>query len=477
MSDERPNILLLFTDQQRFDSLGANGNRICRTPTADGLAAAGMNFSHAFTVCALCSPARASLLTGLYPHHHGVVDNTNMPGIKECELPAHHRTFPELLKNNGYRTGYVGKWHVGRTKTPNDWGFTDYVPGIGGHGWCPPGGRFEDESSIRLAYAPERPMHARVALPLEQHPEFRQANEAVELLEQYASLDRPFFLRLDAFGPHYPHYLPEPYASMYPPSEIPPWPNFNDPLDGVPWGTEWLRNRWTVPGGIPGAPWEVYAALVARYYGHVTCVDHQMGRVLATLDRLGLADRTMVVFAADHGDLTGSHGLIQKGACAYDELYRIPLVVRWPGVVKRGQVSDAFVSLADLMPTFLEAGDVSLPDCLDGRSFMSLLGGETPRAWPDDVLAESLATQAGDIRQKILRTRTHKLALNAPGPDELFDLERDPGELRNVIGEPDAAAARSDLASRLHRRMAKTCDPLLSELEPRLAAYEQPGSV
>jgi len=226
-----------------------------------------------------------------------------------------------------------------------------------------------------------------------------------------------------------------------------------------------------VPGGIPGASWEAYAGLVARYYGHVTMIDHQMGRVLDALDRLALSDNTIVVFTSDHGILKGSHGLLLMGACCYDELYHIPLTVWWPDEVSPGAVCDDFVHLFDLMPTFLEAAGIAPPEGIDARSLVPLLHGDTPQDWPKEIFAEWLATEAGSIVQKILRTRAHKLSLNTPDPDELFDLENDPGELNNVINDPVCTAARAGLASRLRQRMAASNDPMLPELGGRLGAY------
>jgi arylsulfatase A-like enzyme len=458
MESTRPNILFICTDQQRYDSLGVNGNPVCQTPNLDRLAAAGMNFTRAFTVSSLCSPARASLLTGLYPHNHGMTDNCNARQVSTRELSPALITFPQLLK---YRTGYVGKWHVGQKRTPLDWGFDDYIPGEGWHEWWPEGVQLEKESAMRLPYAPEKPMAARVPLPLEAYPEYQRASAAIALLEGYARQCAPFLLCLDFFAPHYPHYLPEPYASMYDPAALPRWVNFADALPEVHEGTRWLKQRWGV------SDWETCAEIVAAYYGHVTCLDHQIGRVLEALDRMGLARDTLVVFTSDHGDLTGAHGILQKGAVGYDELYRIPLIARWPGVVEMGVECDGLVELSDLMPTLLEVAGVGVPQGLDGRSMAPLLQGGMPMDWRQEVFAEYLGSQNGDIALKILRTAEYKLVLSASGPDELFDLKKDPGELENRIGDPAYGAVRRDLAGRLHRRMRISGDPMLGVFADR----------
>ena len=175
---KRPNIVLILTDQQRFDSLASNGNAICHTPATDRLAREGMSFQHAFTPTALCSPARASLLTGLYPHNHTMADltNTRIPSV--TDLPEDVPSLGTLLSQAGYRTSYVGKWHCGRSKGPLDWGFDDYEPGEGWHEWWPEGIKLEDESAIRLGYDRSKPMAARVPRPIEEYPEVGRTDKS-----------------------------------------------------------------------------------------------------------------------------------------------------------------------------------------------------------------------------------------------------------------------------------------------------------
>jgi arylsulfatase A-like enzyme len=461
----RPNILLICTDQQRYDSLGVNGNTICRTGNIDRLAAEGMNFTHAFTVCSLCSPARASLMTGLYPHRHGVIDNTNARDVLQRDLREDAVTFSQLLRNSGYRTGYVGKWHVGKDKTPLDWGFDDFVPGEGWHEWYPDGVTLENGSDIGLAYAPEKPMAARVPLPLEKYPEYNRTSDAVDLLGKYAEGENPFFMRLDFFGPHYPHYLPDPYATMYEASGIPPWPNAKAIPDIAHAGEQWLRHRWPAPDDN----WPACAQLIAYYYGHVTFIDHQVGRVLEAVDRLGLAENTLVIFVSDHGDMTGAHGLLQKGAVSYDELYKIPLVMRWPGKIEAGSTSDEMVRLFDLMPTFLESARAAVPSNLDACSLVPLLGGDPPTDWPNHVFAEYLGTQRGDTALKIVRTRNHKLSVNLTEIDELYDLDSDPGESLNRIHDPTCQEIRHTLSNQLMAWMEQSHDPMATRFSERLS--------
>ncbi len=465
MSDS-PNILLILTDQQRFDSLAANGNTICHTPATNRLAEEGMLFRHAFTPTALCSPARASLLTGLLPHNHTMTNltNTRIPSV--TELPQHLPSFAASLSQVGYRTSYVGKWHSGRSRGPQHWGFADDEPGEGWHEWWPEGVELEEESTVRLGYDKTKPMAARVPRPLDQYPEVGRTDAAISLLEQHAEQDTPFCLQLNYFGPHYPHYLPEPYHSMYESAAIPPWGNFQDRPQTPHYGYRWLRQRWCAPSD----DWAHYARILAAYYGQITLLEHQIERVLQSLDRLGLTSSTLVIFTSDHGEMGGGHGLLQKGAVPYDELYRIPLIARWPGVIDAGRTCDAMVSHIDLMPTLLEVGGAP-PAQVDGRSILPWIHGKPPGDWPDEVFCEYLATQAGDTELKMVRTPTHKLAVNLSDRDELYDLHADLGETANLIDDPASVEVRHRLAARLDAQMAWTNDPLRTRFRQRMAGF------
>ena len=176
-----------------------------------------------------------------------------------------------------------------------------------------------------------------------------------------------------------------------------------------------------------------------------------------------------MISTSDHGDLTGAHGILQKGAVGYDELYRIPLIARWPGVIEAGAQRGELVELSDLMPTLLELAGAETVPGVDGRCLGPLLLGAQAEDWREEIFAEYLGRQNGDIALKILRTQTHKLVLTASGPDELFDLVADPGELENRIDDPLFKAELSDLAGRLAERMADSGAPLRAPFAPRHA--------
>jgi arylsulfatase A-like enzyme len=352
---------MVVADQLRSDVLGAYGSPICRTPELDRLAAGAVRFETCITPTALCSPARASLLTGRFPHGHGILNNTHEPDALRTELPADVPTYPALLRAAGYRLGHVGKWHAGGSG-PASVGYHDVVV----HADVLAGiGQATIDASDRMLVEPVylRYPHGRLLAagidprPVEQTATHRDIDTAISFLERYASLGAPFFLRVDLEGPHHPYAPPAPYAALYPASAIPPWPNFAEDVAGKPAAQlRALEHR-----GVTGWSWEDWQPLVARYFAFVTFIDAEIGRLLAAVDRLGLADELVVIHTADHGDMTGSHGgQFNKGPMMYDEIYRIPLLVRAPATGPPGVCRTPVGSLA-LMPTILELAGVAPP--------------------------------------------------------------------------------------------------------------------
>ena len=468
MADEdRPNVLLLLTDQERYD-VGAPDGPDVETGAMDRLAREGMRFERAYTPISICSSARASLLTGCYPHVHGMLNNCHEPDAIRANLPRDLPTFGELLAEEGYANSYAGKWHVGRDQTPDDFGF-DYLGGGDGkhdstddefrahqreHGVDPDG--IELAETVYTEGPDPLLVAGTTSVPPEATRPYYLAERTIERLERNASSDDPFFHRTDFVGPHHPYVVPEPYASMYDPDEIEPWPSFDETFAGKPGAHEqYLRYR-----GVEGFDWETWSRAVAKYFGFVTFIDEQMGRILDALDETGLADDTAVFHTADHGDFTGSHRQFNKGPMMYEETYHVPLFARWPGVVDPGSRSGSFVRLLDLMPTFLELGGVEPPAGIDGRSLLPLLRGRTPDDWPDAVVSQYHGDEFGLYSQRMLRTDRYKYVYNAPDVDELYDLRADPHELNNLSAHPEHRELRRELAGELATRMEATDDPL-----------------
>ena len=451
-----PNILFIHSDQHRWDCLGANGHPLVQTPHLDTLASAGTNFTQAFCPIPVCTPARNSLLFGLWPTQHLAITN---PGT-EAPRPALDglTSWSELLSNAGYQLAYVGKWGLNPDKDPTAYGFGAYAPEgeyntwRAGQGLPPPprtNGYFgETDHAIRAD-------QSRLAWG---------ADQVMDFMTQYAPSDQPFFLRWDPSEPHLPNIVPEPYASLYKPEDIAPWPGFADPLTDKPYAQAQQRRTW----GVADWTWREWAPIVARYLGEITLLDAQVGRLLGHLDALGLRENTVIVYTADYGDMCGSHGMVDKHLVLYDDVVRVPLAIHAPGQAAAG-ACDSFVSSAlDLAATFCALAGVPTPPAFRGQSLMPLPAG-ADNAGRDCAFAMYHGGQFGLYSQRMARDKHWKYIWNATAEDELYDLAHDPGEIVNLAAAPEAHEELRRLRRRLVEWMEAEGDPLCNEwTKPRL---------
>jgi arylsulfatase A-like enzyme len=446
----RPNILLLFSDQHRYDCLGGRHPAL-RTPYLDQLAGEGASFDHAYTPIPVCTPARVSLLTGAWPAAHGCIVNAGTEAYRRPKpsLPA----FTQILAQAGYYAAHVGKWHVDTHQPPAAYGYHHHVPESDYSAWrssqgVPP--RPKSNGFFGEADPHITPEQSRLAWG---------AATTLQLLERHVAVapGQPFFIHWDPSEPHLPNVVPEPFASLYPPSLISPWPNFPDPLIDKPYIQRQQRETW----GISNWSWEEWSHVVARYLGEVALLDQQIGTILAGLDELGLRNNTLVIYSADHGDLCGSHGLIDKHFVMYDEVVRVPLILRWPGSIPAGVRNASFVSSAlDIASTILQSAGITPPASFAGIDLRRLLqGGITPRA---DMYSTYYGNQLGLYSQRMLRTHQWKYIWNVTAEDELYDLDNDPAELRNLIAIQQHLKVLGQLRRRLLDWLEATNDPLLN---------------
>ena len=484
---KRPNVVVLMSDQQRLDTVSCYGlNDICKTPHIDALAARGVRFDAAFTPTAICSPARASFYTGLYPHKHGVTAN----GL--C-LNEGVRGVNHYLAEAGYRCGYAGKWHVDEETGPSSYGFigqdfmgyafpgSDLLPGLQ-FGAKPRGHNpyadylkergFDPPPAVSHRYVGTNPsnqaqeMFALHEGPAESCIEYFVAEEANRVLDQLASGDEPFFLWANFWGPHSPSLVPEPYFSLYDPRDIPEHPGYAETFAGKPYRQQLIEKLW----GLGDYGWEGFQEIGARYFGHCTLLDDMVGRVVAHLEKLGVLDNTIIVYTADHGDCMGAHRLIEKGEFMYDEIYRIPLVIAHPECQAPGTACNEFVYLQEIMLSPLAAAGLAVPDALDGESFLPAIEGKPYHNGREEVYCvfDRHFTVA---KQRMVRTRTHQFTFNSGDPGELYDLAEDPYQLDNRYGDPAYEDVRQDLIGRMDSYMSELNDPLRSWFARIKGAY------
>jgi len=459
-----PNILFIQADQHRYDCIAGHGHPLIRTPNLDRLIREGVTFSHAFCASPVCRPARASLMTGVWPTRHGVICNENLeptaalrPGLPTWSEVLAGRVGAEGLRPGAegfrpYYLGYVGKWQVDQERDPTQFGFHDYVPNSAYRAWRQAQGLPPVPRTNGYWGEPDG------AITPEQSRLGWGASELIRLLERAAQGDRPFFLRWDTDEPHLPNIVPEPYASMYDPAAVPPWPSFGDPLIGKPYIQRQQLRSW----GIEGWTWEQWAPIAARYLGEISLIDAQIGRILAALDALGLAENTLVIYTADHGDLCGAHGMADKHYVMYDDVARVPLIMRWPAGLPAGRTCDAFVSAGiDLAATFCDAAGAPPPATFVGKSLLPPARGEEANG-REDIFCTYFGNQFGLYSQRMVRDRRWKYVWNLTAEDELYDLATDPAEIVNRATDPAAAAELARLRRRMLAWLEETRDPILN---------------
>lgn len=482
---DRPNVLFLLSDQQRADTLGVQ-NPAIQTPHLDRLADAGTIFNRAYPPTPVCLPCRGALISGQYPSSNRAMHN-HAPLRKEA-FP----TLPGLLSATGYRTHMIGKSHLNSCHTP---GSPEAHPRIHDRAfwrqWQGPWYGFE-QATLSIGHSTEKHacgMHYGVFLeengidpkdffghtpyegygawdlPEEVHSSKWMADVAIDSIEKSRQDQRPFFLTVNFQDPHNPCYVPEPWASMYDPEKIPRF-GFKE---GEPasfetkpaFYREILQTSGPYAGqfsdpAISGAwnashfDWEPRQIQenAAHYYGMISLMDKHIGRILDALDASGQRENTIVVFASDHGDFLGDHGLWWKEIFAFEEGTRVPMIVSWPGRIPSGAQSAALQNLVDLPTTFLTAATGRSHPYFEGVNQLPCWTGEVEKVRSQTVV--EARTHDGPFNQRMLITDTHKLAVYAPhGEGELYDVEADPDHLTNLFDDPAHATLRHELMTRL----------------------------
>ncbi|SFC58547.1 Arylsulfatase A [Nocardioides terrae] len=470
MSDAAPrtNILFLMTDQHRADTLGSYGSDLASTPVLDALAASGTRFDRWYTPTAICTPARASLLTGQAPFRHRVLANHERNVGYLEDLADGTFTFVEALREHGYNTGLVGKWHAGTDKNAKYFGFDgpdlpgwhnpvdheDYQAYLAERDLPP----YEISDRIRGTLpngGPGNLLAARLHQPVEATFEAYLATRTIELLERYAKElregSRPFFLQLNFFGPHLPYVIPNEYFDMFDPSEVELPRSVAETFEGKPPVQRNYSAHWT----FDTMPIETTRKLIAVYRGYVAMIDEQIGRVMEALQRLGLVDDTAVFFTCDHGEFTGSHRLHDKGPAMYEDIYRTPGLVRVPGG-PAGQVRNEFVSLLDCTATILDLAGIDPAPAVDSRSLLPLATGAEPE-WQEDIVCEFHGHHF-PYPQRMLREDRYKLVVNPDSTNELYDFVTDPDELLNVYNHPEMEPVKKRMMQRLYRLLRERGD-------------------
>jgi len=461
---QRPNVLHIMSDQQQWATIA--GRSLCRTPNLNRLAQGGMLFERSYTPSAVCCPARAMLLSGAYHWHNGVYNQIHSAPSVHRDMNADVVLYAHRLKDAGYRMGYVGKWHASWVRCAADFGYE--MSAVQG---CDPAIlRRYDLNPDRIARPAERLRQTALRSfawpgaapavewgyregPEEATPEWNVAESAIRMMRRLAADgSKPWLLETHFVEPHDPYLPLKQYLDRYDPRAIPVPHSFGDTFAGKP-GLH--RRESSIWGNVTEAD---YRQSRACYYASVEQLDHQIGRILQALDATGQADRTMVVFTTDHGDMCGNHRMWIKGWIPYEETYRVPLIIRWPGHIQPGSKTDRLVQTHDLAHTYVEAAGAAPLPFRDGRALQPLFADPGAKLWPDQIMC---AYYGGEFlyTQRIAITERFKYVFNGFDIDELYDLERDPEEMHNAIDDAEYAQYADDMRARLYEMMAAVEDP------------------
>jgi arylsulfatase A-like enzyme len=479
--EEKMNLLFIMTDQQRYDALSIAGNTVLETPNLDRLAEEGAWFRNAYTPCAVCGPARSSILTGYTVEHTGVTTNGKTYYYEEEGLMT-MPTFDEILAENGYHCEYYGKWHSQSShttvyKNPKqaaENGRSVFGPGGQRHVYMDylnahfpkrerkPGELYDsfydrpyetDPLDHFHGMSPEEfdaldpkrvqpDLHGRLMIPAEHSLTAFQAKETIEAIERLQ--DSVFSITCSFHFPHAPMLPPDPYYSMYPADEMIPPVSIADDMKNSPYRN--ANGRSSMPQYSDP---ELIRYMISNYYGLVREIDDWVGRILAKLDELGLRENTLVIFVSDHGEMLGAHGLREKNVF-YEESAHIPLLMRFPGEINPGTTVEGYVSTLDLFPTILDYLAIEEhPN--DGKSLRGLIEGT------DDEHGTYVVTEwnyRGDIESNYMVVKDGwKLivpySVDSKVINAMYDLNSDPYEMNNLLGNNPDRAQYADKADEL----------------------------
>ena len=470
MATEQPNILWILTDQHNARTMSCAGEPLLRTPNMDRLAHEGVRFSRAYGNSAHCGPSRISYMTGMYEHFHRRHSNTDEP-------PDHLNPITSTLKRVGYQTAIIGKGHIGvhwsrreydyhrfdhmTDALPDDPLSCDYFRSL-------VEAEVADDFDLNKKWTKHPECAVTSPLPLAHSVEVWCGNESVKYLRD-RDKGKPFFACISFSRPHDPLTVPVPFDRMYDPEEVTVPANAADEFEGKSERQQQAK-RGELPYPFRPRDRAHLQKCIAHYYGLVSLIDEQIGRILEELESQDILEETIVIYSADHGDFAGEHGLIWKNLGFYECIHRVPFILRYPAALPQGEVFDSFVESVDLYPTLTDLLGIEAPNTVQGRSLIPALQGRD--TWNKQaVLCEHVKT----YHHMSMRTEEFRITLDITGDEsELYDHRVDPGELINRWDDPDYRDIREKLLIDLLR--FRSCPPLLhGSLPEGLTPANVPG--
>ncbi|QDT06039.1 Arylsulfatase [Rubripirellula lacrimiformis] len=430
------NVIFVLTDDHRYDAMGFMGHPFLETPNLDQLASGGVHLKNAFVTTSLCSPSRASILTGLYTHKHRVIDNNRL-------VPEGTVFFPQYLQRAGYSTAYIGKWHMGAANDDPRPGFDHWISFRGQGNYLPPGPKYtlnvNGERVKQKGYITDE-----------------MTDYAVDWLEQQKDSDKPFFMYLSHKAVHSNFTPAERHKDRYANADLSFLPR-GEGIDAENNSPRWVRDQRNSWHGIDFSYHSDNGLdyLYRRYCESLLAVDDSVGRVMEQLKKMGVHDETLVIYMGDNGFMWGEHGLIDKRV-SYEESMRVPMMMHCPDLYEGGKVVQQVIGNIDVGPTVLHAAGLETPDYIDGTSFLDLPNQPT-MDWRKNFLYvyywEKNFPQTPT--QFALRGDRFKYITyyGLWDTDELYDLTTDPGEKKNLLHDPAYKSVAKEMETELYRML------------------------
>ncbi len=436
MTDNRPNVIWITDDQHRYDCVGCNGNNVVETPHLDELADEGVRFTNCFTVSPVCASTRASLLTGRYPHIHGQLSNG-------FSMASTEKWWSELLSASGYLTACIGKLHL--EPWDDDHGF-DYRYIVEGKDFVKGDDEYAKFCSEKYGYRRPKIKYAERGLrmfnpmlsevPYEDYIDKFIADRALGYLDDTKDDGRPLALHVSLLSPHHPLDPPREYFDRYADKPVPEHvfdPSEKETRPETQSKFMWLWDR---------SGEEERQRAWRSYYGLVTLVDEQIGRIVRKLKEIGRYENSLIIFTSDHGEMLFDHGLFDKAFCFYDAVTHVPAIIRWPEKLPKGRMCESFIQNYDIVATTIAAAGLEVPDYMSSKDLIPLMRDKV------DKVRDFVVTEHFNIRS--IRTFDAKLVFYADRSyGELYDLIKDPDELNNLWDDTSYSRLKNELMRKL----------------------------
>lgn len=464
MKPQRPNILWFCTDQQRFDTIGALNNPHIHTPNLDRLVQEGVAFTRAYAQSTVCSPSRASFLTGRYPRTTRVTKN-GAPYFPQDEVLV-----TKILADHGYDCGLAGKLHlsgiIGRIEPRNDDGYRVFKWSPAQRDAWPIGHDYQVWLKQQGVEWSEHYQGRNGGIHEQYHQTTWATDEAINFIKYNSQ--SPWLMSVNVYDPHEPFDPPQAYKERYRAEEM-PLPKWKDgELDNKPR----IQQEDYIHGGQGGVGPSCASMsdlekkqYVADYYAMIELVDYNVGRLLDELERTGQRDNTVIVFMSDHGEMLGDHGLILKGAHFYEGLVHVPLIISWPGHFAENRRFDGLVELVDIAPTLLDIAGIEVPYYMQGKSLLPILEGAVGDGYThkDHVYSEyyyALLGSHDNVYATMYYDGRYKLVVfHGEEVGELYDHERDPDEFHNLWDDEAYMVKKLELMKKSFDASVFTVDP------------------